>query len=103
MIAAIVTFRYPDDAFDPDRFLQRSRERRVFYEGLPGLILKVYWTSPDSPEAGAIYLWDSLQRAQATYNEEWRRRAAQAFGVEPQIRFLTVSDTIQNLPIPPLP
>ena len=44
-----------------------------------------------------------MERAQATYNEEWRRRAGQAFGVEPEIRYLAVSDTIQNLPIPPLP
>ena len=103
MIAAIVTFRYPEESFDPSRFVQKSRERRVAYEGLPGLILKIYWTAEQGPEAGGIYLWDSMERAQATYNEEWRRRAGQAFGVEPEIRYLAVSDTIQNLPIPPLP
>ena len=103
MIAAIVTFRYPEESFDPDRVNQQSRERRGFYEGLPGLVLKIYWTARQGPEAGGIYLWESLEQAQATYSEEWRRRAAQAFGVEPEIRYLDVSDTIQNLPIPPQP
>ena len=103
MIVAIVTFRYPDGAYDPDRFTEQSRRRRIFYEGLPGLILKIYWGAPDAPEAGGIYLWESLEQARATYNEEWQRRAAEAFGVAPEIRYLNVSDTIQNGPIPPLP
>lgn len=100
MIVATVTFRYPAGEFDPAAYAETARRRRSAYEGLPGLILKVYWTSMERGEAGGIYLWETLAQAQATYSEEWRRRATQVFGVEPEVRFLDAIDTIQNLPLP---
>ena len=100
MTVVFVTFRFPVESFDPERYNQIAYDRRIAYEGLPGLILKIYWNAPDRAEAGAVYLWNTRQQAEAVYTEEWCRRAGQAFGVEPEVWYADSPDVLQNLPIP---
>ncbi len=99
MIVAVVTFRYPPEAFDADRFMAAARERRGFYEGLAGLREKIYWVAPERAEAGGIYLWESREAAERVYSPEWRARAADAFGASPEVRYAEVTDLIVNGPV----
>lgn len=98
MILAIVTFRYGDD-FDPDHLNEVSRARRDFYVGREGLRQKFYWTDRERNEAGGVYAWDSREAAERVYTQEWKTRAEQAFGAQPEIRFLEVTDVILNSPV----
>ena len=98
MILAIVTFRLGDD-FDPQKFDQTSRSRRDFYVGREGLRQKFYWADKERKEAGGIYAWESREAAEAVYTPEWKSRAEQAFGAQPEIRYIDVTDVIVNSPV----
>ena len=95
MILAIVTFRYGDD-FDPEQFAATSRSRRDFYVGLEGLRQKLYWVAPERREAGGAYVWESRERAESVYNDEWKTRAEQVFGARPEVQFADITDVITN-------
>lgn len=97
MIVALVSFRYesPDHL---ERMSQAARERRKLYEGLPGLIQKVYWTDAERSETGGLYLWESREVAERFYSPEWYVKAEQAFGASPTVRYLDVTDVIANRP-----
>jgi hypothetical protein len=98
MILAIVTFRYGDD-FDPEQIDATSRARRDFYVGLEGLRQKLYWVAPERREAGGAYVWESRERAESIYSDEWKTRAEQVFGARPEVHFADITDVITNQPV----
>ena len=98
MIVALVSFQYDDEAH-LDRMSAAARERRHLYEGLSGLLQKVYWLDRERAELGGLYVWESRGRAEEFYSDAWREKAIQAFGAEPQVRYLEVTDVVANQPV----
>jgi len=94
MIAALVLFHR-------ERSMGREEAVRAFettaprYRGLPGLHFKAYLHEPDGA-VGGFYLFESREAAERLYTPEWRRTAAERYGVEPEIRYFDVPLTVDN-------
>jgi len=66
------------------------------YKGRPGLLQKHYMRGQDGLLAGAIYLWESREAADATYTDEWRAMVTEKYGAPPQIRFFDAPVSVDN-------
>src|SRR5207344_884266 len=79
MITAITTFKLPKP-------ITRDEARRIFlstapkYQGVAGLVRKVYVLSQDGSIAGGIYLWNSRAEADAMYTESWKAFVQEKYG-----------------------
>jgi len=84
MITAITTFRLPKP-------ITRDEARRIFlstaptYQGVPGLVRKVYVLSQEGNTAGGIYLWNSRAEAEAMYTEGWKAFVREKYGTDPSV------------------
>jgi hypothetical protein len=96
MITAITTFRLPKP-------ITRDEARRIFlstapkYQGLPGLVRKVYYLSQDGNTAGGIYLWNSRAEADTVLNESWRAFGREKYGTDPSVTYLDSPVVVDNL------
>jgi len=66
------------------------------YEGLPGLIRKYYLFDPESGVGGGAYLWENRAQAETFYNDAWRARLTEKYGVQPKIDFFESPVIIDN-------
>ena len=95
MITAIVNFPAPEGATLASITAAFSSTSPM-YEGLPGLIRKYYLFDPDSGIGGGVYLWENRSQAEAFYDETWRTRITEKYGVPPDIRFFESPVIIDN-------
>lgn len=84
----IANVRFPVPAGNRAEFEQKLQASVVKYEKLDGLIRKYYVLSEDGETAGGIYLWESKAKAQAWYNEEWKKNMTAAWGQAPMLEYL---------------
>jgi Putative mono-oxygenase ydhR len=86
VIVAIVRFDLPNP-------LSLDEARHAFeasapsYESIPGLLRKHYLISDDGRVGGGVYLWESRQHAEATYNDSWRDRLTARYGAPPRVEY----------------
>lgn len=66
------------------------------YKGRDGLIRKCYVRSEDGMTVGAFYFWESREKAEQTYTEEWKTMVRDTYGVEPHIEFFDAPVTVDN-------
>ena len=96
MITVIVEFKLP-------QAMTRSQARDTFlstapkYLGMPGLIRKYYYLSPEGDKAGGIYLWQSRDYAERVYTEEWKAFVRGKYGTEPGLTYLECPVVVDNL------
>ena len=96
MITAITTFKLPKP-------LARDEARRIFlstapkYQGVPGLVRKVYVLSQDGSTAGGIYLWNSRTEADAMYTESWKAFVREKYGTDPSVTYFDSPVVVDNL------
>jgi Putative mono-oxygenase ydhR len=96
MITAITTFRLP-------RPITRDQARRIFlstaskYQGVPGLVRKVYVLSQEGDTAGGIYLWNSRAEADAMYTESWKAFVREKYGTDLSIAYFDSPVVVDNL------
>ena len=96
MITAITTFRLP-------KAITRDEARRIFlstaptYQGVPGLVRKVYVLSEDGAVAGGIYLWTSRAEADAMYTESWKAFVREKYGTDPAVTYFDSPVVVDNL------
>lgn len=96
MITAITTFRLPTP-------ITRDEARKIFlstapkYQGVPGLIRKVYVLSEEGDTAGGIYLWKSRAEAEAMYTEGWKVFVREKYGTDPSVTYLDSPVVVDNL------
>jgi len=50
----------------------------------------------DEKKGGGIYLWESREKAEQFYNEEWKMRIKELFGETPLLEYLDCSIVIDN-------
>jgi hypothetical protein len=96
MITAITTFQLP-------RPITLDEARRIFlstapkYQGVPGLVRKVYVLSQDGSTAGGIYLWNSRAEAEAMYTESWKAFVREKYGTDPSVTYFDSPVVVDNL------
>jgi hypothetical protein len=96
MITVITTFQLPKP-------ITRDEARATFlstapkYQGVAGLVRKVYVLSQDGTTAGGIYLWNSRADADAMYTESWRAFVREKYGTEPSVTYLDSPVVVDNV------
>lgn len=96
VIAVFVTFRYGED-FSTAKIRRVAEEARARFEGMPGLISKVFSIVAESREGRNVYVWDSLESARTFFTPETRARIAALYGVEPVIEYAEVGALVENV------
>ena len=95
MITVTVKFPAPEGA-TLESITEAFRSTTPRYEGLPGLIRKYYLFNPDSGVGGGVYLWEDRVQAEAFYDNAWRTRLTEKYGVPPKINFFESPVIIDN-------
>jgi hypothetical protein len=96
MITAITTFKLPKP-------ITREEARTIFlstaakYQGVPGLVRKVYVLSEDGSTVGGIYLWNSRVDADAMYTESWRAFVREKYSTEPSVTYFDSPVVVDNV------
>ena len=96
MITVITNFRLPKP-------ITRDEARTIFlstapkYQGVAGLVRKVYVLSQEGDIAGGIYLWNSRAEADAMYTESWKAFVSDKYGTEPSVTYFESPVVVDNL------
>lgn len=96
MLTAIVEFKLPQP-------ITSSQAKAIFlstapkYQGMPGLLRKYYFLTPDGAKAGGIYLWQSRADADRVYTEEWKAFVRGKYGSDPSLIFLETPVVVDNV------
>lgn len=96
MITAITTSRLPKP-------ITRDEARALFlstapkYQGMPGLVRKVYVLSEEGHTAGGIYLWTSRAEADAVYTGSWRAFVREKYGTDPTVTYFDSPVVVDNV------
>ena len=77
-MAAILYVRIKSD-LEPSEFDRRLLERRPRFEGVPGLVQKVYGRDPETGDVCGIYFFDSVQSLTQFKESELARSIPQAY------------------------
>jgi hypothetical protein len=67
------------------------------YQGMPGLIRKYYFLTPDGTKAGGIYLWQSRDDADRLYTNEWKSFVHNKYGSDPTLTYLDSPVVVDNV------
>ena len=92
----VVRVLFPINTPDIDGLKKKMLDTASKYEGLDGLTRKYYVMTDDQKQAGGIYLWESREKAQAWYNEEWTRYMTEAWGQAPLVEYLDCPIVVDN-------
>lgn len=96
MITAIVEFKLPQT-------ITKLQAQEIFlstaskYKGMPGLIRKYYFLTPEGTTAGGIYLWQSREDADRLYTEEWKSFVRGKYGSDPVVNYLETPVVVDNV------
>lgn len=67
------------------------------YQGMPGLIRKYYFLTPDGTKAGGVYLWQSQEDADSLYTDEWKAFVRSKYGSDPILTYLNTPVVVDNI------
>jgi len=89
--------------FKPPKPMTTEQAREAFlgsapkYQGVPGLVRKYYFISPDGTKAGGVYLWASRKDAEQLFTEEWKNSIRSKYHAEPALTYLNCPVVVDNL------
>jgi hypothetical protein len=86
MITEIVTFGIPD-GMTRDEVFANYRRGAPRWRANPDLIRKSYIFDAGRRQAGAVYLWRSLDAAHRARDAAWRDRIRRTYGSEPVVQY----------------
>ncbi len=93
MVIAIVTFPAPSEPLsDPRALLEATAPA---YQRIVGLKRKYF--IGNERNAGGVYEWQDENAAAAFYNEEWRTRMAEQYGVTPTVELFDAPCVVDNV------
>ncbi len=95
MIGVIVTIG-PGENLDRRRATAVAEQEGPKFEGLDGLVSKVFMWDDETATVTNTYVWDSEAAAHAFFTPELKAIVVELYGVEPQVRFTEVSALIDN-------
>jgi hypothetical protein len=82
-VVAVVTFPAPPPR-SPAETRTLLEQAGPEYTRIPGLRRKYFMMGEG--EAGGVYEWDSRERADAFYNDEWYATMTESYGARPTVR-----------------
>ncbi|MGR8919890.1 MAG: YdhR family protein [Gammaproteobacteria bacterium] len=92
----VVRVLFPINTPDIEGLKKKMLDTTSKYEGLDGLTRKYYVMTEDNRHAGGIYLWESREKAEAWYNDEWTRYMTEAWGEPPLVEYLDCPIVVDN-------
>lgn len=95
MVGVSVVFEYDGD-FDRTRVIGVAKNARKMFEGLPGLLFKLFTLDEKQQQAMNIYVWDSKEAAENFFTDELRERVTGLYGVSPTISYLEIAEIVDN-------
>lgn len=96
MITTIVNFT-PPSAITLEAATDLFENGADNYQTVPGLIRKYYLLSDDGKTAGGVYLWESQEKADAFYNQEWFQFIENKYHCRPVISYFQTPVIVDNL------
>ncbi len=93
-VVVIVRFDLPAEmsAGEAAQLFEASVPR---YQGVDGLIRKYYLLDQDR-SGGGCYLWESREKAEAFYGDEWRSGIEARFGNSPVLTYFDAPVIVDN-------
>ena len=95
MISVLIQFTLPRP-MPADKMAEISLANAPMYQDKPGLIRKYYVRSDDGAQVGGMYLWESREAAEATYDEAWRERVTETYGSPPSMTWFDTPVVVDN-------
>jgi heme-degrading monooxygenase HmoA len=95
MIGVIVTLG-PGDDLDRERATAVAEQEGPLFQGMDGLLTKVFMWNDETETVINTYVWDSEEAARAFFTPEVKARVVELYGVEPRVQFAEVSALIDN-------
>jgi hypothetical protein len=96
MITVIAEFKLPKPMS-----IEQARETFLRtapkYLGMPGLIRKYYFLASNGTKAGGVYLWESQEKADCLYTDEWKAFVRGKYGSDPTLTFLETPVVVDNV------
>ncbi len=96
MITALLQTRLPEPV-TPEQALEMFRKTAPNYQGKDGLIRKYYLLTEDRHSVGGVYLWESREKAEQVYTDEWREYVKATFGDYPSLIYFDTPIVVDNL------
>ena len=96
MITALLQTRLPE-AVTPEEAREMFRRTAPNYQGQDGLIRKYYLLTEDGRSVGGVYLWESREKAERVYTDEWREYVKATFGDYPSLTYFDTPLVVDNL------
>ena len=95
MIATLVLFDNPQLSADPDALRERMRQRAEVYQGIPGLLWKLWLDDPESSEFGAMLVWESREALETYRAGQVNQALDGVWGVAPTVREFRVNQVLE--------
>jgi heme-degrading monooxygenase HmoA len=95
VIGAIVTLG-PGENLDRERATAVAEQQGPLFQGMDGLLSKVFMWNDETKTVINTYVWDSEEAARAFFTPELKARVIELYGVEPHVQFAEVSALIEN-------
>ncbi len=96
MITALLQTRLPQPVSRPEA-IAMFRRTAPTYRDKDGLIRKYYLLSEDRQSVGGVYLWESREKAERVYTDEWREYVKATFGDYPSLAYFDTPLVVDNL------
>ena len=96
MILAMTSFRR-DKPWKLEEVAEIFKSTAPKYLDMPGLVRKQYFVTESGDRAGGLYLWMSRAAAEACYTDGWKATVAAKYGARPEITFMHVPVTVDNV------
>jgi hypothetical protein len=95
VIGVIVTIG-PAENLNRQRASAAAEQAAPMFEGMDGLLSKVFMWDDETGTVTNTYVWDSEAAARAFFTPEVNALIVEHYGVEPQVRFTEVSALVDN-------
>ena len=95
MISVLIQFSLPQP-MPLDQMTELSLANAPAYQDKPGLIRKYYVRSEDGTKVGGMYLWESREAAEATYDAAWHERVTETYGSPPELTWFDTPVVVDN-------
>ncbi len=95
MISVLIQFTLPQP-MPADKMAEVSLANAPMYQDKPGLVRKYYVSTDDGARVGGMYLWESREAAEATYDDAWHARVTETYGSPPDMTWFDTPVVVDN-------
>ncbi len=96
MIAVLVQIPLPEP-LTLDAARARFTSTAPKYQGVAGLLRKVYLLAGDGRTSGALYLWESRAAAERFFDADWYAFIEEKYGAPPSLTFFDAPVEVDNV------